>query len=330
MPQTKQLSALRSEIHIPSDGLIAPLSLGTEYEVFHRDLKYDGVVRFGMNSRHDSKYALEGFQAYGSDGFIGSVAPHRATFYSICIQLEGEIEKRRGLESIILHKYSINFVAPGDINEYLNTSPDAEFMYINFTDEFLMTDAPCNRHPAQYPFFEFGNPQVFSLEEVEFQQIHALFLAMDKEYHSLAWQRATMIRLIINQILIIANRRYLALAESFTERQTNDSDLIRRFKKALESQYSRHISVAELAEQLFVSPKYLSEAVKRYLGCTPSDIIQSRIILQAKYYLCRTSMTVAEIALTLNFEDQSYFTRFFRKHTLQTPTEFRQTNCVIE
>lgn len=325
MPKTAQKPASKVAQSFTDNDLLVKVSIGKKSEVFHRDLTYDGPIRFGIDHRRDTEFEIEGFGIYSSQGAIERITPHRAAYYLIALHLSGEMLKMRGLERFRLVKNCLNFTAPGEINEYRKSTPDAEFMYLGFSEEFITAAVRYQQPLTHFPFFEYNNTQVLSISDHDKDRIQSLFLAIDAEYHSHAWGRTTMIQLLLYQILILAKRCYDAIEYSVPTTLQAEIRLIRRFKSAIDANHSRLMSVAELAEQLYVSPKYLSEVVKRELGCTPSEFIQSRVILYAKYLLCCTDMTVGEIASALNFEDQSYFTRFFRKHVQQTPTEYRIT-----
>ncbi len=65
------------------------------------------------------------------------------------------------------------------------------------------------------------------------------------------------------------------------------------------------------------------------LGKTAGEIIRDRVLLEAKRLLTNASLTVTEAAHNLNFQDNSYFNRFFKKYTGATPDEFRN-NFLIE
>jgi AraC-like DNA-binding protein len=323
MPKTAQKYASKVTERFTDTDLLVKLRVGKESEVFHRDLHYNGPIHFGIDSRRDAEFEVEGFGIYSSQGVLERIAPHRAAYYLIALHLSGEMLKIRGLERFRLVKNCLNFTAPGEINEYRTSSPDAEFIYVGFSEEFITAAVRYQQPLTHFPFFEYNNTQVFSLSDRDKDYIQSLFLAIDAEYHSHAWQRTTMIQLLLYQMLIYAKRCYDKTDHVVSAARQAEISLIRRFKAAIDTSYSRLVSVTELAEQLYVSPKYLSEVVKRELGCTPSEFIQHRVILYAKYLLCNTDMTVGEIAAALNFEDQSYFTRFFRKHVQQTPTEYR-------
>jgi AraC-like DNA-binding protein len=75
---------------------------------------------------------------------------------------------------------------------------------------------------------------------------------------------------------------------------------------------------------LHVTTNHLNETVKGTLGQPAGMIIRERLLLEAKRLLRYSDSPVAEIATHLNFEDPSYFSRFFKKHTGFSPSEFRE------
>jgi AraC-like DNA-binding protein len=74
---------------------------------------------------------------------------------------------------------------------------------------------------------------------------------------------------------------------------------------------------------LHLSPYQLNAITKSMLGKTCSELIHEYIILGSKRQLLATSNQVSQIAYQLGYEDVSYFTRFFRKHTGLSPEAFR-------
>jgi AraC-like DNA-binding protein len=83
-------------------------------------------------------------------------------------------------------------------------------------------------------------------------------------------------------------------------------------------------SLTDYAQLLNITPKHLTKSVKKATGKTPSELITDKLVLEAKVLLKNTSLSVSEIAYQLNFEDPTYFNRFFKKQTSQTPSLFRK------
>ena len=98
--------------------------------------------------------------------------------------------------------------------------------------------------------------------------------------------------------------------------------------KQLQTCLDRHMpeirSVTDYAHMLSVTPTHLSRVAKEVTGKTVAEIIQDRILLEAKRKLAFTDLPVSEIAYALKFSSPSYFTRFFSTRMAETPKSFRQ------
>ena len=79
------------------------------------------------------------------------------------------------------------------------------------------------------------------------------------------------------------------------------------------------------ADRLCISTRYLSTIVRSIAHTTAKEFIDRSVILEIKMLLQSTDLSVQEIAYRLHFPDQSYLGRFFKKHTGESPTEYRNT-----
>jgi AraC-like DNA-binding protein len=97
-----------------------------------------------------------------------------------------------------------------------------------------------------------------------------------------------------------------------------------RFRKLITSHVQDIHTTQDYAKLLNVSPNHLNKCVKSTIGKTASDLINEALLMEAKALLSMSQYSVAEVAFTLGFEDASYFSRFFKKHAVQSPTEYRR------
>ncbi len=101
---------------------------------------------------------------------------------------------------------------------------------------------------------------------------------------------------------------------------------MRQFEKLIEQHYrEKHLPKA-YAEMMFLTPNHLNALTNNVIGKSAGEIIRDRILLEAKRLLANSDLMINQIAEVLNFEDNAYFTRFFKKYLGITPEGFRAAN----
>lgn len=101
--------------------------------------------------------------------------------------------------------------------------------------------------------------------------------------------------------------------------------ILQHLKEAIEKDYKRKHSAGEYADALNISAKALAKITKNYFNRTVTDLIAERIIIEAKRELYLTKKTVKEIAYELGYEDEHYFSRFFKTNADISPQVYRET-----
>jgi AraC family transcriptional regulator, transcriptional activator of pobA len=104
--------------------------------------------------------------------------------------------------------------------------------------------------------------------------------------------------------------------------------LLRNFEKLVEQHYKEKKLPREYAEMLFVTPNHLNTMCTTTAGKSAGELIRERVLLEAKRLLVNSQLSIAEIGYQLSFEDNAYFSRFFKKYTATTPESFRKTHKV--
>lgn len=100
--------------------------------------------------------------------------------------------------------------------------------------------------------------------------------------------------------------------------------LCHQFLGLLHEHALREHQVGFYADKLCITPRYLNEVIASHMrGKTPKQLIDERLAVEIKTLLNDPHLSVAEIAMQCNFPDQSYLSRFFRRHTGCSPKEFR-------
>ena len=112
-------------------------------------------------------------------------------------------------------------------------------------------------------------------------------------------------------------------AIDFTKGQ--QPSILKRLKDAVEEHFRLKHTASDYAELLHISPKALAKICKTHFHKTLSDLISERIVIEAKRELYLTGKSVKEIAWELGYEDEHYFSRFFKKQAEISPQYYRDT-----
>jgi len=109
----------------------------------------------------------------------------------------------------------------------------------------------------------------------------------------------------------------------FTTANNRNQDIFNRFLSLVSQYSSQQRNIAFYADQLFLSPRYLSTVIKGVSGKSLMHWVNLSVTNKAKIALRHTDRSIAEIAHELGFDEQTTFTRFFKRMTSLTPSEFR-------
>lgn len=106
---------------------------------------------------------------------------------------------------------------------------------------------------------------------------------------------------------------------------SNEPFKLQKLKNLIETHYKTKHSASDYAELLNISPKALAKITKNHFNKTLTNLISERIIIEAKRELFLTNKSVKEIAYLLGYDDEHYFSRFFKNKADVSPTLYRET-----
>ncbi|MEQ6388760.1 AraC family transcriptional regulator [Bacillaceae bacterium S4-13-58] len=125
-----------------------------------------------------------------------------------------------------------------------------------------------------------------------------------------------------NQVLYDIYDTYLSLLKK--SRQYNYSPIVERAIKYVKENITKEISLNDIAKILNVHPNYLSTIFNRETGSSLTHFITTLRMEEAKKMLAYTDQSILDIALSLGFNSQSYFTTVFKKYTSMNPKKYRK------
>ncbi len=123
--------------------------------------------------------------------------------------------------------------------------------------------------------------------------------------------------------------RYCDLIRQSAEEQrekamSRDEELLSRFLRMVNANASKERNIEYYARELMITRNYLSIVVSRVSGITAKEWIERAVIMEAKSLLRFTSMSVLEISNQLNFTNDAFFNKYFKRNVGCTPIQYRR------
>ncbi|WP_430815496.1 helix-turn-helix domain-containing protein [Carboxylicivirga sp. RSCT41] len=243
--------------------------------------------------------------------------------YVILMNFGESIHLQVDFEKHEIRKNQLCFINPGSYMASFEFKDDQHFI-IEFNSAFYCLDlhdkeVSCNGLLfGALPAF----PVITATDEEANDQL-VLINTIKKEFDLPDTTQGDMLRLLLKRLIIICVRIARSQLFSNSAPLTEDTDMIRKFQALVEKNFRDKHKVADYAELMFKSPKTLSNTFKKLSGVNPLQIIQERIILEAKRLLFYTDKTIKEITFELGFEEPAHFSRLFKKLTGESPSQFQ-------
>lgn len=249
--------------------------------------------------------------------------PHRHDFYHLILFTHGGGSFSIDFQNFKIIPYRAYFMAPGQVHGW-DFEGDMDGYVINFSVQFFQSFLLKSDYLDQFHFL--NGIAADSVIDIEEEQRGLIIEIMDNAVREMEKQsrfKKDAIRAWILQLFLqIGNmnvRNEVQAAESY------NTTLLKNFEKLIEKNYLDLRLPKQYAELLFITPNHLNALCTGMLGKPAGDIIRNRITLEAKRMLINYNRTVTEIAYALNFEDNSYFCKFFKKQTGVSPESFRKS-----
>jgi AraC family transcriptional regulator, transcriptional activator of pobA len=247
--------------------------------------------------------------------------PHKHSFYHIVYFAKGN-----GSHSIDFVRFTVKpgqvyFMIPEQVHTW-EFEGHVDGYIINFTDEFLYELVNNPRYLDQFSFLS-GDAmqQVIQLPASAQPAFTELCERIISEQQSANPLKDDFIRTALLQLLIVTSR---CCSTETTKANPYNSVLLSNFKRLIDLHYKDKKLTKQYAALLYVTPNHLNALTKDATGRSAGELIRNRIILEAKRLLVNANMTIGEIATELEFIDNSYFSKFFKKYEGITPEAFRK------
>lgn len=248
------------------------------------------------------------------------IAPDQLT---IILCTGGRKELQINFADYTLTPGSLAFIYPNSMWRPLATSSDFEAHYFSIQrtsakewNAFIDLDTvfSLSSYIAKHPHTQ------LSLDET---QVMTQYLNLLKSRYE-ADAQAIIIRFILSAFTLELNRIFTAREKSDRSKISRQEDILWKFLTLLKQYHQEERTVNFYADKMCISPKHLSSVIKQMSHKTAHELIADFVTMTAKRLLKTTTMSIQEISDELNFANQSFFGKFFKQNTGQSPSAYRR------
>lgn len=253
-------------------------------------------------------------------------------FYSISLKKNFNVKIKYGQQQFDFDEGVMFFMSPGQILR-LEVDRDLQleqsgWMLLVHPD--FLWNTPLAKTIKHYEYFDYAVHEALFLSDKEELIISGIMESIQQEYHTNIDRFSQ--DLIIAQLEVLLKYAERFYQRQFITRKISNHKILERLERIIAEYFNSEAlmqkglpTVHYIAEQLNLSPNYLSNMLKMQTGRTTQQHIHDKLIDMAKEKLSVTDLSVSEIAYELGFEHPQSFSKLFKTKTSFSPLEFRQS-----
>lgn len=253
--------------------------------------------------------------------------PHRHSFYHLVLFTKGAGSHTIDFEQFKVKVGQIYFMIPGQVHSWQFEGATDGYV-INFSAHLFQSFLRKENYLEQFSFFEgIASHAVCNLKPNVVKDLEQLMLQIIKELNDTELLAADKVKMLLLELFIIVARN--SDAQNIKSTQSHGDRTLHQFRKLVDQHFATLKLPKDYAALLNITPNHLNALCNSLLGQPAGAIIRDRIILEAKRLLVNGDLSISEIAYQLDFQDNSYFTKFFKKSTGFTPEVFRKNMLLV-
>ena len=278
-------------------------------------------------------YMYESYQAdilvadlNSQDVFLND--PVRVNALQVLLVLEGSIDLSIDYVLFQASTNTVVIIMPTHITKVMKYSPNFKGRLMAVSRAFLEQSMMPNHSSSMIQYMKIRKNPTILLQESEIKKLDECMLRLRQ---TILQTSHHLQRLLIQNTLM---GFFIEMGNIFSERKeyntppslTRKEELFESFLRILYMYCKEQHVVSFYAEQLYITPQYLSLILKELTGRSANKWIDEALMQEAKILLKAPQATVQQVADALHFSDQSTFGKFFKKHAGMSPMEYRKNS----
>ena len=272
------------------------------------------------------KKSMEDFFCLKNEDLIKKVLkpiqPSKEESHTIIFVTEGSYKTKIGFKSYTIIPNTIVVLQAGAVFSTEQISKDLKGFTCHFHPDILIGKFGNRLLTSDFEFLNTGNHPVIQVTNLfSKQSILNLLERLTSEFKSDGTPNPDIIHSYLYTLLtelkiVFGGRQIVSQKASY--------QITSEFRLWVHKKVKENLKVTDFAKLMNISPNHLNKSVKTITSKSASEVINEAKLIEIKYLLYQSNLSISEISYEMGYLDTSYFTRFFKKNENISPTEFRK------
>lgn len=256
-----------------------------------------------------------------SERVLKPILPSREESHSLIYVTEGSYNTKIGFQEYTICPNQIVVLQAGAVFSTPQISKSVKGFACHFHPDVLVGKFGNGALISDFEFLNVGTHPIITVTSASTQAIQNVFERLCQEFKTDGTPSAMIVHSYLYSLLA---EMTILFGKGNTVSQNASYQITAQFKKMAYEKVKQNLSIADFAKLMNVSPNHLNKSVKHITSKSASAIYDEIKLIEIKFLLYQTDLSISQIAYEMGYLDPSYFARFFKKHTNFTPSDFRE------
>jgi AraC family transcriptional regulator, transcriptional activator of pobA len=292
----------------------------SEFKKALRQHVNEGIVDLDEAYLHKFNFQIHRYEDVLRNSRMSS-PPNRWSYYRIGLIKQGEGELITGIYRFKAVKNTLVIIPSRVITSSKDWTFDTQGYILLFNNDFLLQNNVSHQLITTKKILSSSFPPYIQLTDDQAEEFTRIFemLLSEKKGAGVAGNELIAIKII--ELVLLSERLYEEKNGAVSGLPY--SDIMKQFIDLLDIHFMKEHSVGFYAQRLAIHPNQLNALIKKHSGLSAKESIQNRLMLEIKYLLHSTELSIKEISNQMGFSGQNYLTTFFKRSENLSPVKYR-------
>ncbi|MCI5057919.1 MAG: helix-turn-helix domain-containing protein [Flavobacteriales bacterium] len=249
------------------------------------------------------------------------IKPSREECHTLILVTEGSYRMKIGFKEYTITPNQIVVLQAGVVFSTTKLSQDVKGFTCHFHPNILIGKFGNRSLIFEFEFLVNGNYPIIEVSQHAKKDILNLYKRLALEFKKDGKPKSEIIHAYL--FTLLTELKFL-FGSSIALNQNAPYRITSQFRMLVQERIKENLRVSDYAKMLNISPNHLNKSVKAATSKSATEMIVEMKLIEIKYLLYQSDLSLSEISYEVGFQDASYFTRFFKKHEKIAPTQFRK------